>query len=213
MTCLSLFGCIDSGRLSTYLRLPLCLDQRRLEIPTRFDMSPEPAHEEIEEKKDGDTESAEDVSPRRTSDDDDEKAIPANLKSNDGSTEYALDPTHFLPPANLTTTSESNPYFVPDLSYTAQEESAVIRILDIRLFPWILLTTFVLNMDRTNISNAISDNMPGDLGFNINVVNTSLAVYSVFFSVTCLTGAVVAKIMGPARCECMRMIVGLKVCD
>ena len=62
------------------------------------------------------------------------------------------------------------------------------------------MTTFVLNMDRTNNSNAISDNLPEDLGFDIDVVNTATAIYSVLFSVACLSGAVVAKVAGPSRC-------------
>ncbi|KAJ6495206.1 MFS general substrate transporter [Mycena sanguinolenta] len=73
--------------------------------------------------------------------------------------------------------------YVKDLEYSAEEESQVIRILDTRLFPWILLTTFVLNMDRTNNSNAISDNLPADLGFTIDTVNTATAIYAVFFSI------------------------------
>lgn len=104
---------------------------------------------------------------------------------------------------NLSPISHSdNPYFVPSLDFTREEEAAVIRILDWRLFPFILLTTFVLNMDRTNNSNAISDNLPADLGFNINVVNTATAMYAVLFTVFCFTGAVIAKIVGPSRCEC-----------
>ncbi|THG95921.1 hypothetical protein EW145_g7878, partial [Phellinidium pouzarii] len=92
-----------------------------------------------------------------------------------------------------------DPYFIRDLEYSEKEEAKVIRILDIRLFSWILLTTFVLNMDRTNNSNAITDNMPADLGFNVNVVNTATAINAVLFSVTCLSGSVVAKIFGPVR--------------
>ncbi|KAJ7821225.1 MFS general substrate transporter [Mycena olivaceomarginata] len=91
------------------------------------------------------------------------------------------------------------PAYVKDLDYTAEEEKEVVRILDTRLFPLILLTTFVLNMDRTNHSNAISDNLPADLGFNINTVNTGTAIYSVAFSIFCFSGAVMAKIVGPAR--------------
>ncbi|KAF8990706.1 MFS general substrate transporter [Cyathus striatus] len=98
-----------------------------------------------------------------------------------------------------TVSDTDNPYFVEDLEYTDVEESQVIRILDKRLFTWILLTTFVLNMDRTNISNAISDNLPEDLGFNINVVNTATAIYSLLFSIFCLSGAIIAKIAGPSR--------------
>lgn len=98
------------------------------------------------------------------------------------------------------TAHSDNPLFVPDLTYTAAEESKIIRTLDTRLFPWILLTTFVLNMDRTNHSNAVSDNLPADLGFTIDTVNTGTAIYSVLFSCFCFSGAVMAKIVGPARC-------------
>ena len=99
------------------------------------------------------------------------------------------------------TADEDNPFFIRILQYTKEEEARVIRILDTRLFPWILLTTFVLNMDRTNNSNAISDNLPADLGFNTNVVNTATAMYSGIFTVFCFTGAVIAKIVGPSKCK------------
>ena len=101
----------------------------------------------------------------------------------------------------VSSVDEDNPLFIRDLAYSREEEARVIRILDMRLFPWILLTTFVLNMDRTNNSNAISDNLPADLGFSINVVNTATAIYSVLFSIACLSGAVIAKYAGPSRCE------------
>ncbi|GAW09809.1 MFS general substrate transporter [Lentinula edodes] len=95
--------------------------------------------------------------------------------------------------------ADNNPFFIPNLTFTPSEESKVIRILDTRLFPWVLLTTFVLNMDRTNLSNAISDNLPKDLGFTTNTVNLGTAIYSVLFSLACLGGAVVCKIVHPAR--------------
>lgn len=76
--------------------------------------------------------------------------------------------------------------YAKDLVYSVEEEAQVVRILDTRLFPWILLTTFVLNMDRTNHSNAISDNLPASLGFTINTVNTGTAIYAVLFSIFCL---------------------------
>jgi hypothetical protein len=89
-----------------------------------------------------------------------------------------------------TTTTIPSPaepqFFVQGLEYSVEEEAAVVRILDTRLFPWVLLTTFVLNMDRTNLSNAISDNLPADLGFTINTVNTGTIIYSVIFSLFCL---------------------------
>ena len=97
--------------------------------------------------------------------------------------------------------ASDNPYYVSDLEFTEEEESELIRILDKRLFSWVLLTTFVLNMDRANISNAISDNLPADLGFNINVINTATMIYAILFTVITPTGAVIAKKVGPPRCE------------
>ncbi|KAF8588996.1 MFS general substrate transporter [Ramaria rubella] len=97
------------------------------------------------------------------------------------------------------TEKADDPFFITTLEYSAEEETKVIRILDTRLFPWILLTTFVLNMDRTNHSNAISDGLPADLGFGITAVNTGLIVYAIFFSAFTLTGSVIAKHAGPSR--------------
>lgn len=99
------------------------------------------------------------------------------------------------------TVGSDNPLFIRELKYTRAEEGRIIRTLDTRLFPWILLTTFVLNMDRTNHSNAISDNLPQDLGFTIDTVNLGTAIYSVLFSIFCFSGAVMAKIVGPSRCS------------
>lgn len=89
-----------------------------------------------------------------------------------------------------------------NFTFDAQEESKVVQILDRRLLLWVLFITFVLNMDRTNISNAVSDNLPIDLGFTTDTVNLGTAIYSIVFSLACLSGAVVCKIINPARCEC-----------
>ncbi|KAF7424045.1 hypothetical protein PC9H_009346 [Pleurotus ostreatus] len=112
-------------------------------------------------------------------------------------------PTHPLlpppPPPPPPQSFSSDPYFAPDIIYDSSEELSVIRVLDTRLLPWILISIFVLSMDRTNHSNAISDNLPQDLGFDIDTVNVGAAVHSTLFFVFCLVGAVAAKIVGPAR--------------
>jgi hypothetical protein len=41
--------------------------------------------------------------------------------------------------------------YVPELKWTAEEEDAVRNKIDLRLMSFVLLMTFVLNMDRTNI--------------------------------------------------------------
>lgn len=91
-------------------------------------------------------------------------------------------------------------HYSEDLVYSQEEEDEVVSILDKKLFPFILLTTFVLNMDRTNISNAISDGLASDLGFGMDVINSATAIYAVVFASFCMTGAVLAKLVGPSRC-------------
>ncbi|KAJ7703911.1 MFS general substrate transporter [Mycena rosella] len=113
-----------------------------------------------------------------------------------GSTAWTEDPQSAAATENEPTEAQ---FFIPDLEYSVEEEVTVVHILDTRLFPWILLTTFVLNMDRTNHSNAISDNLPADLGFTIDTVNTGTIIYSVVFSIFCFSGAVMSKIVNPAR--------------
>jgi hypothetical protein len=39
------------------------------------------------------------------------------------------------------TTQSDNPFFIRNLQYSREEEARVIRTLDTRLFPWVLLTT------------------------------------------------------------------------
>ena len=86
-------------------------------------------------------------------------------------------------------TASEQDLFDENIEFTKQEERAVVRILDWRLFTAVLLSTFVLNIvrskiqlklltskDRTNNSNAISAGLPKDLGFNTNVVNTAKLV-------------------------------------
>ena len=92
-------------------------------------------------------------------------------------------------------------YYDEDLVYSKEEEEEVVGIIDRRLFPFILMTTFVLNMDRTNISNAISDNLAQDLGFGMSTLNNAHALYAFLFAIFCMTGAIAAKIAGPSRCK------------
>ncbi|KAF8513287.1 MFS general substrate transporter [Gautieria morchelliformis] len=54
-------------------------------------------------------------------------------------------------------------------------------------------------MDRTNHSNAISDNLPADLGFGINQVNTGLIIYGILFATFALSGSMIAKLAGSSK--------------
>jgi hypothetical protein len=56
----------------------------------------------------------------------------------------------------------------PDASWTAQDEARLVRKIDLRLLSWICLMFFGLQLDRGNISNALTDNLLKDLGLTTN---------------------------------------------
>ncbi|KAI9353462.1 MFS general substrate transporter [Obelidium mucronatum] len=85
------------------------------------------------------------------------------------------------------------------LDYTEAEEAKVRRQIDLRLMPWVLFSTFILNMDRTNISNAISGGLPRSLGFNNTVINNAGSLYAVVFSLAAFFGSILGKKYGPHR--------------
>ncbi|OAD72562.1 hypothetical protein PHYBLDRAFT_65395 [Phycomyces blakesleeanus NRRL 1555(-)] len=87
--------------------------------------------------------------------------------------------------------------FSNDLQWTVEEERKVVHKIDFYLFSFLLLTSFVLNLDRTNIANAISDNLAGDLGFGITGINTGTLVYSFVFTVMALGTNAIVKKVGP----------------
>ena len=47
------------------------------------------------------------------------------------------------------TTQSENPFFVRNLQYSRDEEARVVRILDTRLFPCVLMTTWVPSQTHT----------------------------------------------------------------
>ncbi|ORZ10845.1 major facilitator superfamily domain-containing protein [Absidia repens] len=81
-------------------------------------------------------------------------------------------------------------------TWTNEEEAHVRRKLDVHLMSFILVLTFVLNLDRTNLSNAMSDNMAADLGFTNDTVNLSIMVYSVLFALFTLPSNFITKKIG-----------------
>ncbi|KAJ3049030.1 hypothetical protein HDU99_009014, partial [Rhizoclosmatium hyalinum] len=87
----------------------------------------------------------------------------------------------------------------PTLEYTEEEEARVRRLIDIRFMPWILFSTFILNMDRTNISNAVSGGLPKHLGFGYSTYNNGTSLYSVLFAIAAFFGSILAKRYGPHR--------------
>ncbi|KAJ3005636.1 UNVERIFIED_CONTAM: hypothetical protein HDU68_004534, partial [Siphonaria sp. JEL0065] len=85
------------------------------------------------------------------------------------------------------------------LDYTDEEENRVRRLIDLRLMPWILFSTFILNIDRTNLSNAIAGGLPKTLGFDNTVINNAGSLYAVVFSTAAILGSILGKYFGPHR--------------
>ncbi|TGO30651.1 hypothetical protein BPAE_0004g01090 [Botrytis paeoniae] len=52
------------------------------------------------------------------------------------------------------------------------EEKQILKRLDFYLIPLVMIMFFTLNLDRGNISNALTDNMMKDLSMNQEIVNT-----------------------------------------
>jgi hypothetical protein len=57
----------------------------------------------------------------------------------------------FSSSSSVTSTTIAVEGYVSDLEWTDEEEKKVLFLIDTRLMPFVLLMTFVLNMDRTNI--------------------------------------------------------------
>ncbi|ORY00048.1 MFS general substrate transporter [Basidiobolus meristosporus CBS 931.73] len=69
----------------------------------------------------------------------------------------------------------------PSITWTAEEEKALVRKVDLRVMTWIGLMFFFLQLDRGNLSNAMTDNFAEDLGMTINEVNVGTIIFVLSF--------------------------------
>ncbi|KAJ0342016.1 hypothetical protein COL154_009937 [Colletotrichum chrysophilum] len=75
----------------------------------------------------------------------------------------------YQPPAEY----ENVHRFDPQERWTYREEQRVRRKTDLRIFAWILVMFFGLNIDRGNLGNAAADNLLKDLNINTNDYNNA----------------------------------------
>ncbi|PQE08513.1 nicotinamide mononucleotide permease protein [Rutstroemia sp. NJR-2017a BBW] len=59
-----------------------------------------------------------------------------------------------------------------EVQWNQDEEKHILRRLDFYLIPLVMVMFFTLNLDRGNISNALTDNLMGDLSITQETVNT-----------------------------------------
>lgn len=73
---------------------------------------------------------------------------------------------------------ESREAFDPEIEWTAAEERSLVRRLDWHVCLWACIMFFALQLDRGNISQALSDNMLDDLGLTTNEYNYGMLLNS-----------------------------------
>ncbi|KAL8780114.1 MAG: hypothetical protein Q9194_001084 [Teloschistes cf. exilis] len=94
-------------------------------------------------------------------------------------------------------TYEGRHRYDPKATWTLEEEKALIRRLDVRVCAYCCLMFFCLQLDRGNISQALSDNMLKDLGLNTNDYNTGQTIFYVSFLAAELPSQLISKKLGP----------------
>ncbi|KAI1385801.1 allantoate permease [Hypoxylon trugodes] len=97
--------------------------------------------------------------------------------------------------------------FNPKLEWTAKEEKELIRKLDWKVCLWACVMFFGLQVDRGNLSQAVSDNMLDDLGLDTNDYNYGHSIFLVSFLLAELPSQLVSKAVGPDRWIPMQMVL------
>ncbi|XXG95296.1 hypothetical protein Hte_001557 [Hypoxylon texense] len=87
--------------------------------------------------------------------------------------------------------------FDPQFRWTWREERAVRRKVDWKIMVWVCIMFSALNIDRGNISNAVSDNMLDDLGLTKGDYNIGQTISRVGFLVAELPSQLISKRIGP----------------
>ncbi|KAK3941788.1 major facilitator superfamily domain-containing protein [Diplogelasinospora grovesii] len=85
----------------------------------------------------------------------------------------------------------------PNATWTELEEKKLVRRLDLRICSWVCLMFFALQLDRGNISQALSDNMLSDLGLSTNEYNYGMTIFYLCFLSAELPSQMISKKLGP----------------
>ncbi|KAF9973025.1 hypothetical protein BGZ73_003775 [Actinomortierella ambigua] len=94
---------------------------------------------------------------------------------------------------------EQHPYYVHDLTWTEEEETRLVRTFDFRIMSWIGVMFFFMQLDRGNMSNALTDNIMDDLGVNLNTITLGTTVFVLFFCLFEIPSNMIIRRLGAHR--------------